>query len=381
MQNYRVKLSSVPSKSYHAQKAADALDIDIEKKLTHELNISADLKSPYNVGLIVGSSGSGKTTLAKHIFGQDCFDFEVDESKPVIDQFPKEFTYDQRAAALSGIGLTAVPCWIRPIFTLSTGQKARALAALQMAQSNEFCVDEWTSTVDRTVAKAMSICLAKHAKRNNAQVVAVSCHYDIIEWLNPDWIIDCNAAKFVDRRSLRRSRQERLQFDIAEVDRSSWPYFSKYHYLSDKLPGGLIKTFGLFEGDNQIGFQCFANYTPTRKGMIPIMHSNRTVIHPDYVGFGLGIVLINATSALMTERGYRVMAKFSSKPIKRGFDRHPDKWKLKKVMRDTPYDNGGNMLRNSGFRKHVKSYSFEWIGGQDVGSVISQHEKSMEAHR
>ena len=53
-----------------------------------------------------------------------------------------------------------------------------------------------------------------------------------------------------------------------------------------------------FYNNNQIGFQCFANYTPHKKGTIIIYHSNRTVIHPDYNGMGLGIKLINET------RGY-----------------------------------------------------------------------------
>jgi len=373
MQDYRVRLSSEPSTSYYAQKAADALDIDIGKKLTHDLRVRADIKSDFNLGLILGSSGSGKTTLAKEIFGEDCFDFSIDESKPAIDLFPEEFGYDDRARALSGIGLTSVPTWLRPIYTLSNGQKARAYAALQMAQQETFCVDEWTSTVDRTVAKAMSICLSKHAKRSNKRVVAVSCHYDIIEWLDPDWIIDCNSAKFVDRRLLRRSRDEKLRFDIREVHRSTWPNFSKYHYLSDKLPFGYMRTFGMFSGDTQIGFQCFANYVPKRRNRPLQFHSNRTVIHPDYVGFGLGILFINVTSAMIKAEGYDVLAKFSSKPVKKGFDRFPHRWKLLAIMRDTP-PGGENMKRLSNFRRHVKTFSYRWVGGDDAAEVIKEHQ-------
>lgn len=206
MQNYHVKLQSPASNSYLCKRAADSLDIDIYKKLTHELSISADLETPYNVGLIVGASGSGKTTLAKTIFGPECFYSNIDETKPVIDQFPQTWQYEQCAAALSGIGLTSVPCWIRPIQTLSNGQRARVEAALAMSKEEDlFVIDEWTSVVDRTVGKSMSHCLQKHARQLNKRVVALSCHYDVIEWLQPDWIIDCNRQAFEFRKKKERS--------------------------------------------------------------------------------------------------------------------------------------------------------------------------------
>ena len=41
---------------------------------------------------------------------------------------PEEFEYKECASMLTGIGLNSVPCWIRPVKTLSSGQKARAEA-------------------------------------------------------------------------------------------------------------------------------------------------------------------------------------------------------------------------------------------------------------
>jgi energy-coupling factor transporter ATP-binding protein EcfA2 len=364
MQNYSVRLESPIATSFRCTMAANSLDIDVKKKSVHELNIKADLQSPWNMGLIVGASGSGKTTLARQIFGDACFDFEVDETKPVLDQFPDDWNYEQCQNALNGIGLSQVPCWIRPMYTLSNGQKTRAIAALQLAKQNDFVVDEWTSVVDRTVAKSMSHCLQKHARATQRRVVAVSCHYDVLEWLNPDWVLDCNKGEYIDRRLLRQSfkRTEQLQFDIRPIGRESWKYFSKYHYLSDQLPGGVIKLFGLFHGNDQIGFQCFANYTPCRKGDKMKMHSNRTVIHPDYVGLGLGMRLIELTSHIMHKDGFDVWAKFSSVPVARAFEKSKN-WKLCNVARFTG-TGGGTMLRKAGFRQAVKTYSyhFEPIG-------------------
>jgi hypothetical protein len=212
----------------------------------------------------------------------------------------------------------------------------------------------------------MSHCVAKHARRSQRKIVLLSCHYDVIEWLNPDWVIDCNEQKFVDRRLLHpsdRQRKESLDFEMREASRDTWKSFSKYHYLNDKLPGGSIYTFGLFHGPNQIGFQCFANYVPTRKNTTPIYHSNRTIIHPDYAGFGLGLKLIDVSSAFMKKTyGYRIMAKFSSLPIYKSMMKSPC-WRLLETKRQIGRMNvGGNIDRKSGYRENIKTFSFEFIG-------------------
>lgn len=372
MKNYSLLLESKPHDSFRCKKAANSLDIDMGKKLRHEFSVDADIESDYNVGLIVGASGSGKTTLAESIYGVDSLHRVLDSSKPVIEQFPESYTYEDCARSLMGVGLSAVPCWIRPAVTLSNGQKERAEIALQMARDDSIVViDEWTSVVDRTVGKIMSECIQKWARKSEKRVVLLSCHYDVFDWLQPDWVIDCNKQTYTDRRLLRRSRQEKLTFDIRPIGRESWRFFSKYHYLSDRLPGGHIELFGLFLGDDQIGFQCFANYVPYRKedrlyGVKKKMHSNRTVVHPDYVGLGLGLVLINETSRLMHDDGYHVMAKFSSIPVLKAFKRS-DRWRFLGTKRDHKIVVGGNMLRDAGFRMDVAAHQFEYIPESDDG--------------
>jgi len=361
MQTYSVILECPVSESFRCVMAANSVDLDIKSKSKHEISIIADLDSPWSVGLIIGASGSGKTTLAKNIFGAECFDFEIDESLPVIEQFPEIMSYEDCQRALMGVGLTQVPCWIRPIYTLSNGQKSRAVAALQMASQSQFVVDEWTSVVDRTVAKSMSHCLQKHARKIEGQICAVSCHYDVLDWLNPDWVIDCNKGEYTDRRSLWQDhkRSEKLEFEIMQIGSESWKYFSKYHYLSSKVPGGICKFYGLFHKGDQIGFQCFANYVPhSDKSKKMQMHFNRTVIHPDYVGLGLGIKLINLTSQIMHESGYDVRAKFSSVPVAQALKKSKE-WHLRSVQRFTAPGNGIT-ARKSGFRNAVKTYSYAY---------------------
>lgn len=384
MQTYVVRLQSPIAKSFRCQKAANSLDIDVEKKSVHQLNVTADLKSDFNVGLILGASGSGKTTLAKQIFGNDCFKTALRDDKPVIDQFPEGWDYDQCASTLSGIGLTSVPCWIRPVYTLSNGQKARAEAALQMANLNEngiTVIDEWTSVVDRTVAKVMSHCVQKHARREKKKIILLSCHYDVVEWLNPDFIIDCNKQEYIDRRAMVGTfeRTDRLRLDIREVDRKTWPYFSKYHYLSDKLPGGKIYTFGLFNGDDQIGFQCFAAYII---GNHTTFFSNRTVVHPDYAGLGLGIKIIDETSKIMRKKGFDIKAKFSSMPVYRAMKKSP-LWRCTAINKPIKKQKMGKIKNVSGtnredcFRNKTTTYHFDFIWRPEKVEAVNDNSATL----
>lgn len=363
-----IRLESEVNDSFRCKLACDSLDIDASKKNVHTLIIdNIDIKENWSVGIVYGASGSGKTTMAKAIFGEDIFKSFIDENEPIINQFPKDFTYDECAEILNGIGLTSVPCWVRPVKTLSNGQKARAEAALAISTSSKdiIVIDEWTSVVDRTVAKVMSLCIQKFARKKRKKIILLSCHNDIIEWVKPDWVIDCNKQEFLLPKSedFFFTEREKLTFEIREIDRKSWKYFSKYHYLSEELPAGKIHCFGLFHNNIQIGFQCLANYTPIKKGTIPIFHSNRTVIHPDYAGLGLGIKLINESCRYAHGKyKYKLMAKFASIPVFKAMKKQSC-WKFiaeKRLM--TKMKVGGSLIRRSGFReKGSKTFIFEYV--------------------
>lgn len=198
-ENVEITLKSEVFTNFRCKMACDSLDIIAAKKSVHHLKIEG-IKPPdnWNLGVIYGASGSGKTSLAKKLFGEDIFQTPLRDDLPIINQLPANLSYDECAAILNGIGLNSVPCWVRPVSTLSNGQRARAEAAMLMTQGDGIVfIDEWTSVVDRTVAKAMSHCIQKFARKHKKQIVLLSCHYDIFEWLRPDWAIDCNKQEFL----------------------------------------------------------------------------------------------------------------------------------------------------------------------------------------
>lgn len=206
MKEYSVCLESVPWDTFRCKKAANSLDIDVKKKLRHDFSVTADIEADFNVGMMVGASGSGKSTLAESIYGAEALERVLQLDKPIIEQFPEAYTYDDCARMLCGVGLSAVPCWIRPAGTLSNGQRERAEIALQMSlEKDQVVIDEWTSVVDRTVGKVMSECIQKWARKTGKRVILISCHYDVLDWLQPDWVIDCNKQEYLDRRGSKKN--------------------------------------------------------------------------------------------------------------------------------------------------------------------------------
>jgi len=73
----------------------------------------------------------------------------------------------------------------------------RVELAYNLISNNELiCFDEFTSVVDRNVAKITSTCIQKSIRNLNKKFIAVGCHFDVIDWLEPDWIFDTNEMKF-----------------------------------------------------------------------------------------------------------------------------------------------------------------------------------------
>lgn len=130
------------------------------------------------------------------------------------------------------------------------------------------------------------------------------------------------------------------------------------------MPGGKIYTFGIFHEKNQIGFQCFASYQPTKKGYKPIYHFNRTVIHPDYTGLGIGIKFINLTTEYLKNKyNYKIMGKFSSVPVFKAMIKQTNWRFLGEKIQLGKLQTGRNLMRQKGFREYgIKTFHFEYIG-------------------
>lgn len=190
-------------------------------------NFSLDADLPiddadWKIGLIVGPSGSGKTSMGRLVLGEDAF-YTPDgwsTNKPIIDAIAPAGNFDEVTAALSAVGLGAVPSWLRPYPVLSNGEKFRADLARIIAEApDRVVIDEFTSVVDRQIAKFGALAFQKSWRRTSGQCVLLSCHYDVVEWIEPDWVFDTATGEYAGRRLWRRPR-----FDL-EIWQTDWRYW------------------------------------------------------------------------------------------------------------------------------------------------------------
>ena len=80
--------------------------------------------------------------------------------------------------------LPRAPAWLRPYRVLSNGERFRAdLARIVCNAPPRVVVDEFSSVVDRQVAKLGALAFQKAWRRTAGQAVLLSCHYDILDWL------------------------------------------------------------------------------------------------------------------------------------------------------------------------------------------------------
>lgn len=150
------------------------------------------LPKSFKLGVIVGSSGSGKSTLLKEFGTEDSP--EWDSTKSILSHFE---TPEDGISKLSAVGLNTIPSWYKPFHVLSNGEQFRANLARKIATNS--VIDEYTSVVDRNVAKAASVSLSKYLKNSDITGVVLStCHYDILEWLEPDWVINTDTGEVID---------------------------------------------------------------------------------------------------------------------------------------------------------------------------------------
>lgn len=212
--NFDISKEWEPSKnSFRAQAVRGTFGLSGEKFSKHfEGNIDLDSIPNWQIGAIVGRSGTGKTTIAKQVFRDAYFEPKRgDGSKIVLDEFPPEMDTLEITRLLGSVGFASPPDWLKSYEYLSQGEKMRVDVALALADPRALIVfDEFTSVIDREIAKISCAAISKAIRKTKEKkFVAVSCHYDILEWLEPDWVFYTDQMKFEIR-------------NLAEGQPSSW---------------------------------------------------------------------------------------------------------------------------------------------------------------
>jgi GNAT superfamily N-acetyltransferase len=227
----------------------------------------------------------------------------------------------------TAVGFGSPPSWIKPYHVLSCGERfrcdlARALGRgfcsprpvmersaeqappLNTPHSGGACpafeqvggpsslvvFDEFTSVVDRTVAKVCSAAIAKGIRRGHlpCRFVAVTCHYDVAEWLEPDWVLDM-ATRQLSRRCLRRPP---IELEIHRCRVAAWELFKRHHYLTAGIAPQARCYLTTWEGVP-------VNFSATLPVIAKRNHRRftRIVTLPDFQGLGIGMRAVAAVAS------------------------------------------------------------------------------------
>lgn len=193
--DFHIKKQAQKIDSFRVAKLYGMFDLNDEHL---KLNIKGSLKLPdkWNVGVIVGRSGTGKTSIANKLW--NVFSTKYTD-KPIIDEMPSDKTVEEITKLFNNVGFSSPPKWLNKYSDLSNGEKMRVDLAKALLMNEKIIVfDEFTSVVDRDVAKITSMVVAKNVRKYDKQFIAISCHYDILDYIEPDWVFSVDEMKMIE---------------------------------------------------------------------------------------------------------------------------------------------------------------------------------------
>jgi ABC-type ATPase with predicted acetyltransferase domain len=226
MPSFDIIKKSKPKETFRVSNVLNTFDLKIEKVKEH-FKGSIDIEGKeWNVGLIVGGSGTGKSTIAKEVFGNHFMEYDYKESA-VIDDMPQGKSIKEITKAFTSVGFASPPSWLKPYEVLSNGEKMRCdLANCILNEKETIIFDEFTSVVNREVAKTGSYAISKAVRRMNKKFIAVGCHSDIIEWLEPDWIYNTDEQRFFF--APKNTKDPKLKLKYSELGTRIKQEYGKY---------------------------------------------------------------------------------------------------------------------------------------------------------
>lgn len=338
--------------SFRVQQVAGMFDVSLETKSRESfaVELPAD-DEPWQIGVIVGPSGSGKSTIARQAYGERLKAVtEWPADRAVVDCFGERSIKDI-TAMLTAVGFSSPPAWVRPYPVLSNGQKFRCDLAKAMLEGGDLIAfDEFTSVVDRTVAKIGSAAISKAIRSGRAcqKFVAVSCHYDIIDWLEPDWVLDMASGQLARGRLWRRPP---ISLRIYRTSHRHWRLFAKHHYLDSKdIPGSVCYVAEIDDSP-----ACFVAVRHSA-GHVGVKRISRIVTLPDFQGVGVGMATLNAVADMtLKSDGVKTVTITTGHPaMMRGLERS-DCWQLREFSRHGHSQVGKSRYRSEWRERAIKA--------------------------
>lgn len=363
-----VEVSCPVFDSFRVQQVGGMFDVPAAER--SKVSFSVEVPAPdeaWTIGLIVGPSGSGKTTIARRAFAKHLAthaDWPADRA--VVDGFG-ELSARQITGLLTAVGFSSPPAWVRPYAVLSGGERFRCDLARALASGLErgspgpdgpppiVVFDEFTSVVDRNVAQVGSAAVSKSIRGGTipCRFVAVTCHYDVAEWLEPDWVVDM-ADRTCQRRRLRRPA---IELELCRVRHRLWRVFAPHHYLTGSL-SNTARCYAAWWKGNPVSF-CATLPVIGRRNHWRI---TRVVTLPDYQGIGIGMRVAEAVCDLHCQQGHRINVT-ASHPALVAHCRKSLRWRTVRVLK-TGSGNTAKFIRGYRSSSGRAVVSFEYLGSR-----------------
>lgn len=293
-----------------------------ERELPHTVcdELQLDIR-PGDVVLFVGPSGSGKSSLLHAVAAQLGATDALARPLPdvsLIDAFCG--TVEDRLATLAACGLSEARLLLRTPAELSEGQRYRFRLAHSLAQGASWVAcDEFTATLDRTLAKVVAFNVRKLATRAGVGLLAASTHEDVTEDLAPNVLVRCGAdGSIACERRVRKRRcvSFAYELDITDGTAADWPHFARWHYRGHRL-AFVRRAFVLWHGEEPVGVCVFTApaaslaqrsrafgladpRTPVALGALNerLWLLQRVVLHPTYRGAGVASAFVRRACEL-----------------------------------------------------------------------------------
>lgn len=364
MPHFDIIRKSTPNESFRVKAIIGQYDLQESNTIEHFVG-SIDLPDKWNIGLIVGRSGSGKTTIARELFG-DCivsgFDWTHDN---ILDDMPQGVSVKEISKTLTAVGFSSPPSWMKRFDVLSNGEKMRCEIARAILENRDmFVFDEFTSVVDRNVARVSSLAIQKAIRRQQSRFIAVTCHYDVQDWLMPDWVFNTDDMTFrlLDVEAQKKNRPE-LRIDIYETKRKEyyWNIFKKHHYLSHSF-NKAARVFIATCNDDLCGLCAVLPFPhPLKRNT---WKEHRTVVFPDFQGVGIGTAFTTQIAQMFADEG-RTYISTTSNPAMIFARSNSTNWRTTRIGRMSRGSQKGkiqNRNRKGSTSANRITVSFEYKG-------------------
>lgn len=172
---------------------------DINETHVATIDLPFEYIKEFRITAIIGGSGTGKSTLLRKWFNSSNTNFNFEGTLSIFEHLYENIgDFDETSQLLFDVGLASVPVWKNNYAQLSNGEKLRFEIAYKLStkgENNVIFVDEFTSMLDRQVAKNLAFKINDLVRKYDKNLVIATAHYDVLEWMKVDRMIDTTLKK------------------------------------------------------------------------------------------------------------------------------------------------------------------------------------------